>query len=266
MEIMYHNFMEPNDYFLQPTTVTQKQYEALRAFFIGKLSADEAAKKYHYTKNAFYSLVTDFRAKLNSISTLNDPFFQIKKKGRKENKGKDDICDIILELRKKNFSVPDIKTALDSKGYNVSEKYVYLVLKNMGFARLPRRSKQIREKGESPKIKANRSATISLEIESFSTNLAGIFSFIPLIEHYGITQAIEGSKYPQTKCIDQISSILAFQALKLSNIRRYSVDDLWCMDRGLGLFASLNVLPKVAWFSSYSDRITRDMNLAFLDC
>ncbi len=36
------------------------------------------------------------------------------------------------------------------------------------------------------------------------------------------------------------------------------------MDRGLGLFAGLNVLPKTAWFSSYSHRVTRNMNLAFL--
>jgi hypothetical protein len=36
------------------------------------------------------------------------------------------------------------------------------------------------------------------------------------------------------------------------------------MDRGMGLFAGLNVLPKTAWFSSYSSCITRDMNLSFL--
>ena len=36
------------------------------------------------------------------------------------------------------------------------------------------------------------------------------------------------------------------------------------MDRGLGLFAGLNVLPKAAWFSSYSHRVTRKMNLSFL--
>ena len=36
------------------------------------------------------------------------------------------------------------------------------------------------------------------------------------------------------------------------------------MDRGMGLFAGLNVLPKTAWFSSYSSRITRQMNLSFL--
>ena len=39
---------------------------------------------------------------------------------------------------------------------------------------------------------------------------------------------------------------------------------MWCMDRGSGLFAGLNVLPKTAWFSSYSHRVTRDMNLSFL--
>jgi hypothetical protein len=61
-----------------------------------------------------------------------------------------------------------------------------------------------------------------------------------------------------------MSSILSFVGLKLSNVKRYSDDDLWCMDRGLGLFAGLNVLPKSAWLSSYSSRVTTEMNLSFL--
>jgi len=36
------------------------------------------------------------------------------------------------------------------------------------------------------------------------------------------------------------------------------------MDRGMGLFAGLNVLPKAAWFSSYSSSVTRNNNLSFL--
>jgi hypothetical protein len=36
------------------------------------------------------------------------------------------------------------------------------------------------------------------------------------------------------------------------------------MDRGMGLFAGLNVLPKTAWLSSYSSRVTTEMNLSFL--
>jgi hypothetical protein len=37
------------------------------------------------------------------------------------------------------------------------------------------------------------------------------------------------------------------------------------MDRGLGLFAGLNVLPKAAWFTSYSHRVTGEMNRKFLE-
>jgi hypothetical protein len=36
------------------------------------------------------------------------------------------------------------------------------------------------------------------------------------------------------------------------------------MDRGMGLFAGLNVLPKAAWYTSYSDRVTTRMNRSFL--
>jgi hypothetical protein len=36
------------------------------------------------------------------------------------------------------------------------------------------------------------------------------------------------------------------------------------MDRGIGLFAGLNVLPKAAWFSSYSSAVTRGMNVSLL--
>ena len=67
MVIIYHNYMEPRDYFLQPNTITQKQYEALRSFFVDRLSAEEVAKKYLYTKSAFYSLVADFKKNLKEL-------------------------------------------------------------------------------------------------------------------------------------------------------------------------------------------------------
>ena len=61
--------------------------------------------------------------------------------------------------------------------------------------------------------------------------------------------------------MSRLNSLLSFIALKLSGVRRYSHDDVWCMDRGLGFFAGLNVLPKAAWLTSYSHRVTREMNL-----
>jgi len=88
--------------------------------------------------------------------------------------------------------------------------------------------------------------------------------FLPFIKAYGIDKAIEASSYPETKQIGRLNSILAFLALKLSNVQRYGQDDGWCMDRGLGLFAGLNVLPKTTWYSAYSGAIERKDNVAFL--
>ena len=88
--------------------------------------------------------------------------------------------------------------------------------------------------------------------------------FLGLIKRYKMDTVIDKSSYPGTSLIDKMSSILSFLALKLSNRRRYSSDDTWCMDRGMGLFAGLNVLPKTAWYTSYSDRVTSEMNRKFL--
>ena len=81
---------------------------------------------------------------------------------------------------------------------------------------------------------------------------------------YGIDKAIKESNYPGTAQIPKLNAILAFLALKLSDVQRYGQDDGWCMDRGLGMFAGLNVLPKTTWYSAYSSAIKRDDNIAFL--
>ena len=84
---------------------------------------------------------------------------------------------------------------------------------------------------------------------------------IKLCKKYGIDKIICNSSYPQSKTLPRLQSILSFLALKLSSFRRYGSDDMWCMDRGTGLFAGLNVLPKTTWFSSYSHRVTKNMNV-----
>ena len=87
---------------------------------------------------------------------------------------------------------------------------------------------------------------------------------LPWIRRYGLDTAIAEAGYPGTRTLPALQSVLAFVALKLSYARRYSADDLWCMDRGFGLFAGLNVLPKTASLSSYSDCTTRAMNQRLL--
>ncbi len=256
--------MNAADYFLSCNTVAQKQYEALRSFFVEKNTAKETAERFGYTLRAFNSLVSDFRKKILACQPGSDPFFKINKKGRSFKENTEELTSLITEMRKKNFSVGDIKTAIDSKGLDASERYISSELNKQGFARLPRRGKNEISALELPNIKAEKSSPIDFRPEVFATNSSGLLLFLPYLERYGIVQAIADSGYPETKVINRVSSVLAFQALKLSNIRRYSSDDLWCMDRGQGLFAGLNVLPKAAWYSSYSHRVTREMNIGFL--
>lgn len=144
--------MNEKDYFLKPTSISHKQYEALRAFFIDNLSAKETAKRFGYTYRAFTSLVAAFRKKRKEYPDK-EIFFQIKKAGRKDREGKDIIVQVIVGLRKKNNSVQDIKVILDGKKINISEKEIYLILRKEGFIRLHRRTKKEKLSTESLKIK-----------------------------------------------------------------------------------------------------------------
>jgi hypothetical protein len=255
--------MEPKDYFSSPGTIAQKQYEALRMYFLEGEKASEVARRFGYTYRGFTTIISDFRRRLNN-NPEEDPFFYQKPRGRKKSQQSTMARDFILELRKKYYSVEDIKTILDSKNYNISEKTIYNILHADGFSRLPRRLKVQRQKLERVQIPAEKSEAIDFSPEEFKSAGGGILCLIPYIRHYGIDRLIEQSGYPQTKTIDRTAAILSFVALKASNVRRYTADDLWCMDRGTGLFAGLNVLPKASWYSSYSNRVTSRMNRDFL--
>jgi len=257
--------MRPEEYFSKPQTIAQKHYEALRLFFVDNLPAKIVAEKFGFKLRAFQSLVSDFRKIMKEADQADDPFFKIPKKGRKFKQDTDKLTELIVDMRKKNYSVGDIKTVLDSQGKTVSEKYVYLVLNKQGFSRLPRRSKKYKKELEQPNLEAEKTTPLIFSPETFHTNAAGLLLFLPYIESSGIKEAITQSDYPETNTINKLSSILSFLALKLSSIRRYSADDLWCMDRGSGLFASLNILPKTGWYTSYSHRVTASMNKKFLN-
>jgi transposase len=265
MPIIYPNFMSPEEYFKNISGV-QKKYESMKAFFQEKMSAEKIASNYGYSVSTVYTLTKTFRKQLKEYPNK-DPFFIMPKKGRPFKKNKNQLDDLIVSLRKKNLSVPDIKSMIDThpRFDEISESYIDYLLKEEGFSRLPRRNNFSRERKELPeKLKAQKSEMIHFVPGKFSSSDIGILCFLPIVRKYKIDTLIQKSLYPQTKVINRYCSIMAFIALKLSNVRRYTKDDLWCMDRGLGLFAGLNVLPKAAWFTSYSSRVTKEMNLSFL--
>jgi len=255
--------MDPIAFFLNTHSVAQKQYEALRLYFVEKVQARDVAKKFGYTYRGFTTIVSEFRNKLNSNNT--DSLFFIQScKGRPASANINSVNQTIVELRKKYYSVSDIKIALDSMGNKVSEKSIYNVIKRNGFSRLPRRMKTSKQNLGPAVLEAPISTRLGFDLEGFKSGSAGLLCFLPYIHASGIDKLIENSDYPETNSINRLGSILSFVALKLSNARRYSADNVWCMDRGLGLFAGLNVLPKTAWFTSYSHRVTSEMNRNFL--
>ena len=254
--------MTPEEYFDFNQPVTKKRYDALHAFFAGKESAADVAAKFGYTLTSFYSLIRDFREYLRKEHDV-DFFFKEPVLGRKPRRD-DDLKEMIISLRKMNFAVEEIVGIANSKSYKVSYGFVYKTLHEEGFARLNRRDGLEKKRLELPPMKAPVTEKLKWKEEKFHSSHTGLFAFLPVIEQYGIHRLIDRSSYPSTRGISRLSSILCFLALKLSDIKRYSQDDLWCMDRGMGLFAGLNVLPKAAWFSSYSSRVESGMNLSFL--
>ncbi len=255
--------MEPKSFFLSPTLVTHKQYEALRMYFVENRPAHEVATHFGYTYRAFTSLVATFRDKLSDDST-GSFFFVEYRPGRKVASNTNQVRSLIIEMRKKYYSVPDIKVVLDGLGYSISEKNIFNIVSSEGFSRLPRRSRLVRQQLENVQIAADKSYPLTFTPEVLKSSNAGILMFLGLIKRYKIDTVIGRSAYPETSIISKTASILSFLALKLANRRRYSSDDTWCMDRGMGLFAGLNVLPKTAWYTSYSDRVTGQMNRKFL--
>ncbi|MCL1828250.1 MAG: transposase [Oscillospiraceae bacterium] len=258
-------------FFANPVQPLHRQYLALRSFFFEGKSADDVASRYGYTIHAVYAMAKSFKSKLeSSVCNGAELFFRDLKMGRPKQERDPDLVDIIVSYRKKQLSVPDIKIILDGKGYDVTEGFVYNVCDENGFARLPKRSREQRqelmERSGYVDVLPAPVATVhpfSSE-ERFSSKGVGVLCFLPFIKAYGIDKAIEESDYPGTKQIGRLNSILAFLALKLSNVQRYGQDDGWCMDRGLGMFAGLNVLPKTTWYSAYSDAVERRDNVAFL--
>ena len=257
---------DPVYYFKSADSSLHKQYLAMRKFFIGGATAADVALQHGYTVSTVYAYARDLKEKLGSSDE--DPYFKEPLVGRKKLDHGGEIDELIIAYRKRNFSVPEIKAVLDAQNYNVSERYISLTLKKEGFTRLPRRDYKERSQKDFGDLLEDYSAPISTELcpepAKFQSQLVGLMLFLPIIKDLGIDKIIEESDYPETSTIGRVQSILSFVALKLSDVERYSMDDVWCMDRGMGLFAGLNVLPKTTWFSSYSSRVTRQMNLSFL--
>src|SRR6266581_4165992 len=88
--------------FLEPANPTQRQYEALRAYFVEGLPSQEVAKRFGYTPGSFRVLCHQFR------HNPQRPFFLLPQKGPQSAPKRDPVRDHVIALRKQNFSIYDI--------------------------------------------------------------------------------------------------------------------------------------------------------------
>ena len=245
---------EPYGFFQNPKTPQQRQYDALRDYYLNGLSQIEASKKHGYTPFSFQTLVRDFK-KQKIV------FFPPKKRGPRRKQIPDSIIDRAIDLRKKNYSINEIQDTLKQEGHNWSLDTISRVLRNEGFAKLPRISRD--ERGLSIKnTLLPPKATIlnfnDINDYKFECKVGGIYYFIPYILQTGLYDLICNSPFPESSKLSKINSIFSILALKLIGNERLSKISSFNHDTGFGFFAGLNVPPKTTATSTYSYLIDKD--------
>ena len=237
-------------FFLEPGHPRQRQYEALRAYFVEGLPSAEAARRFGYTAGSFRVLCHKFRG--GDLGA----FFRDLARGPQVQAKKDPARPLILALRKQNLSIYDIQDALGPQGHPLSLTAIHEVLRAEGFARLPRRRDE--ERPERPRPARAAVADVrrfQLAPRQFATALGGLFVFVPWLVRLDLAGLVTTAGLPGTRMIPAAQAVRAALALKLTSTERKShVMDL-VFDEGLALWTGLNVPPKTTFLSQYSGRL-----------
>jgi hypothetical protein len=174
-------------------------------------------------------------------------------------KTEDAVRDAIVRLRKQNLSIYDISRALQREEIQRTPAAVAKLLKEEGFARLPRRADEERPETVRP-LQADRAdaRALSLEPRTVHTKFGGLFLFLPALVEMGFNRVIGRCGLPGTEAVPAAQAIRSLLALKLQNNRRHTHVMSAVLDEGLALFAGLNVIPKRSFLTEYSCRIPPD--------
>ena len=244
--------MDPAKFFRHPSTPGQKQYEALRAYYVEKVPGKEVSRRYRYTYAAFNSLKQKFKA-----GQLK--FFVTPPRGPQGPRITSETRNKIVEYRRKNLSAYEIAEVLDTLGEKTSVSSVDRILDQEGFPKLARRTHLKVGVTKDNTLVPEAAKTLKpkqLDGIEIPCDLGGIFLFAPLIEHFKIPHVVKATKLPGSAKISGLSYFLSMLALKLVGKERLSQINDFNFDPGLGLFAQCNYLPKKSMISSYSYRLS----------
>jgi hypothetical protein len=250
---------DPARFFLEPVQARHRQYEALRAYFVEHRQSADVARAFGYTPASFRVLCHHFR---------HDParvFFVEPSRGPQQQPKKSRARRLIIEMRKRNLSVYDIAEALRRRHLELGPTAVAEVLREEGFAKLPRRGDDERPDVVLPDVAERADVRrFTLAPTTFETHVGGLFVFLPFVVKLGLDRLAVEARLPGTKMLPAPQALLSALALKLTSIERKShVMDL-VFDEGLALFAGLNVIPKATFFAQYAGRFGRSTSVRLL--
>src|SRR6266478_656476 len=242
---------ECQGFFLEPANAKHRMYEALRAYFVEGRPSAEVAHDFNYSPGSFQVLCHHFRR---------DPepsFFVSIRHGPRSQPKKSAARDLVIRLRKQNHSVYEISEALKEQKSPLSPTPVREVLKEEGFAPLPRRLDQERPERPSPTIEPVADVRqFSLTPRTFTTRCGGLFLFVPDLVRLKVDALVQAAHLPGSKMIPADHALRTCLALKLWSIERHSHVMALVADEGLALFAGLNAFPKKSYLSEYSSRVS----------
>jgi hypothetical protein len=236
--------------FLEPSNSTHRQYEALRAFFVDGLPSAEAATRFGYTPGSFRVLVHQFRN-----GPDRDFFAPATHQGRPPGKQKR-LRQQVVALRKQNLSVHDISRALARDGEALSPAAVAAIVKEEGFAKLPRRGDEERPDRPGP-VTADVADVRQLDLapRHVHTKFGGLFLFLPDLIASELDAVLARSGFPGSKMVPAGCALRSLLALKLFGNARHRHVMGYVLDEGLALFAGLNAIPKRSFLTEYSCRV-----------
>jgi hypothetical protein len=181
-------------YFVRPDNATQRQYEALRAYFVEALPSHEVARRFGYTAGSFRVLCHQFRARPDRA------FFLPPAKGPKSAPKTDPVRDQVVTLRKQNLSIYDIRYVLAQAGSTFSAATIAQMLKAEGFARLPRRRDDERPEHPHPEAAAPADVrALDLSPRSVRTRFGGLFLFLPWLARIPLPTLLQQARFPAPK-------------------------------------------------------------------
>lgn len=254
-----NNIFDPRRFFLEPSSPKQRQYEALRAYFVEQRPSAEVARAFGYTPGSFQVMCHHFRHSTDAA------FFVTSRPGPRLQPKKSAARELIVELRKANHSVYEISQALKERSLSLSPTAVREVLKAEGFAALPRRLDEERPSRVAPVAEAVTDVRqFSLAPREFQTRFGGLFLFLPMLARLDLDALARAARLPSSKMIPAAHALRACLALKLWSIERKSHVMSLVADPGLGLFAGLNACPKKSYLCEASSRVSHAQTTALL--